>query len=525
MGRRTGGLPWYAHPDLAISFFRPISSLLIYMDHKISPRSTVWGHLHTFAWYLLLLIIVSRIHLRLLSGSPPWVAPLATLIFAMDEAHGFPVAWLANRNAVIATALGSLALLLHLRWRQDGKSADGILAPCALALGLASGEAAIGMVAYPAAYALLLDRGRLLSRALTVTPYLGVVLIWRVAFVLLDHGVVGSGLYIDPASSPLEYLEAALIRVPMLLMAQLSLFTTDFYIFLPTHLVAWYALFAAMVLLAMGLAGRRWLRSDPLVSFSLLTMLLCILPMAATFPNDRLLLPVGVGGSALIAHLLSLWWQERISPNSANHLSRGPRLLAGFLILSHLIYAPLSRPPRALSPGLMGRVFDQTARSMDRLGPLEGRTVYIINGLDFFYSCFTPLIRHSLGLTGPDRLFVLGTSVGPISVTRPKIDTLELTAERGFLTSPFDILVRSRNAPFRVGQILRHQEHTIQVTAITSDGRPAAIRCRFRRPPGSAGRIWGTWGEGGFVPFSLPPLGGRAELPETDIGDLIWLAF
>ena len=63
------------------------------------------------------LINVALLYRRILG--PTWVAGLAALLYAIDEAHAAPAAYIANRNALIATCFGVLCLLCFARARQE----------------------------------------------------------------------------------------------------------------------------------------------------------------------------------------------------------------------------------------------------------------------------------------------------------------------------------------------------------------------------------------------------------------------
>ena len=52
-----------------------------------------------------------------------WAAGLAALLYALDDAHSLSTAYLANRNALLATFFGLLSLYCHVRWRDDGRAA------------------------------------------------------------------------------------------------------------------------------------------------------------------------------------------------------------------------------------------------------------------------------------------------------------------------------------------------------------------------------------------------------------------
>src|SRR5258708_21904314 len=129
-------------------------------------------------------------------------AGLAALLFAVEDGHALPAAWLANRNSLLATLFGLLALTVHDRWRRDGWRPGAWWGSAFLALALLSGELGLGVLAYLAAYALLLDPAGWRRGLTAAIPAGGVFLTWAAAYRLLGFGASGSGMYLDPLASP-----------------------------------------------------------------------------------------------------------------------------------------------------------------------------------------------------------------------------------------------------------------------------------------------------------------------------------
>ena len=75
-------------------------------------------YLHSLAWLGALLGAVAWLYRRIEAAA--LTAGLAALLYAVDHVHGPAVAWLSNRNALIATFFGVLALIAHDRARKSG---------------------------------------------------------------------------------------------------------------------------------------------------------------------------------------------------------------------------------------------------------------------------------------------------------------------------------------------------------------------------------------------------------------------
>jgi hypothetical protein len=164
-----GGAPvpcWWADPDLKLAFFRPLSSLLVLLDDRLFGDNAVGWHADQLGWWLVLVLLVRNVHKVAL---PRRAGVVSAAVFALDEAHLFPIAWLANRNAVVSGVFGLAALMAHARWRRDGDRRLIVAEIVAWALAFAGGEGGLSMLAYVVAFEALaaLDDRTTRARALS----------------------------------------------------------------------------------------------------------------------------------------------------------------------------------------------------------------------------------------------------------------------------------------------------------------------------------------------------------------------
>jgi hypothetical protein len=122
-----GLLPWFTLPEVKTAFFRPLSSLSVYADYALLPSWPWLFHLESIALYAALIALVFALYRALMPDRV--VAALAALLFAVDDAHGLPVGWLANRNALFAGVFGVAALVFHHRAVTRRARPDRVLAP------------------------------------------------------------------------------------------------------------------------------------------------------------------------------------------------------------------------------------------------------------------------------------------------------------------------------------------------------------------------------------------------------------
>jgi hypothetical protein len=205
-----GVFGWWMAPDFKLSFWRPLSSLTHLVDQWLWPRSTPLAHAHTLLWFTLLLVVLAFLYRQL---HAPWVAHLALVLYAFDDARGWVLGWNANRNVIVAAVFAFAALLAHDRARRRGWPPGVWLAPVLYVLALLGGEAALAVTGYLLAHALFLDEeGPLTRRLLRLWPYATLSLVWLAVYRALGYGTVGGDMYVNPLDTPLLFLRVLVER-------------------------------------------------------------------------------------------------------------------------------------------------------------------------------------------------------------------------------------------------------------------------------------------------------------------------
>jgi hypothetical protein len=508
-------LPWWTDPELKIAFFRPVASLTHWLDERLWPASPLLMHLHSLAWFGVLLAAAAATYRRLEGGAR--AAGLAFLLYAVDDAHGPTVAWLSNRNALIAGVFGCAALVAHDAWRRDGSRLAAWLAPACLVIGLLAGELAIGAVGYLVAYAAVLDDGAPSRRALSLAPTAAVVAAWRVLWLGAGYGARGSGAYVDPLASPLAFATEMPLRLAVLLHGQFSAPPSDLAFLAPP---AHRPLLVSIAVVTVGVVT--WLlwrivRSDRTSRFWALGMGFSVLPLAATFPSDRLLLFVGLGACPLLARLFDDW----IGQAANGKLRGGPRsVLTGCLLLLHGVGAPLLLPVRAGQMEVFAVAHDRGAAGIPETPDVRGRTVAIVAAPTVLFANYVQAERELLHVARPEHLYVLSSASSPIAVTRSGRDALLLRPERGFLYTPLEQHYRGKRA-LSVGEKVVLSTMTAEVVDASAEGRPRAVRFDFASGGAAGPPVLLIWRQGRFVP--MPPLaeGATLRLPEEDFGKIL----
>jgi len=500
--KEQGGLPWWSLEQSRWAFWRPVASLTHWVDFTLWPEHPVLMHLHSLVWLALLVLVVSRLHRRLVGA--PWVAGLASLLYALDDARAIPAGWIANRNALIAGVFGLAALGLHHRWRDRGSRFAGLAAPVFLLLGLWSNEMAVAVCAYLLAYAMFLDRGRPVWRALTLVPYALVVVSWRIVYKALGYGIWGSDVYVDPLTEPLGFAAAVFYRLPILLTGQWALPPSDVFV-LPTISGAAIGLLwtlAAVIVIAMVWLLWPFLRKDPTSRFWFVSMVLCLVPACAAGSTDRLLTFAGVGAAALLAELLAAVREGSYGPGGG----RGGRLVPLFfygLIVIHFVAAPilLVTGPQVLHnlwSGYRQAVLDAP------LPDAAGKTMVVVNARHL--GLLVAPLRAMHGRPVPDRIRSLGAMKAvavPLEVRRVDERTLVVRPEGGFPVPG----ARDPELRLAVPDRVELAGMTVKILERDREHLPLEAEFVFDVPLEDGSLVWFQVREGLFEPFSPPRIG------------------
>lgn len=525
-------LPWWADDDLTLAFFRPLAGLSHWLDHQLWPDNAFLMHFHSLLWFGLVAYAGTVLFRRLTDtelgkGAPgAAVAVLAALLFAVDETHGTPASWIANRNALMALAFGVLTLIAHHRWRRDGWRPGAWLAPFLLLLGVLSAEAAVACGAYLLAYALCLDRGSLGQRLMALVPCAAVGLVWRLAYSAGGYGANHSSVYIDPGADPLRFAATAAERGPILLWSQLGFPpTADLAVLISdsANLVAWWI--AVLGLIALGVWVYPLLRHQALARFWALGMVLAVVPPCGTYPMQRLLGFTSLGGAGLLALLLVDVWQK----TPRRRLEMG---LTIPLVLVHLVMAPLVLATTTGSLERLKKLFEYSASTLPGDPAVAQQRVVVVSAPTFFLTGYMPLQKSYLGETLPGGLSTLATGIYGMEIHRPDPETLVIRPEGGYLmprgtappgrdAAPFhfpylfqlmDSMYHQRRT-FTVGERLDRPGFSVEILGVTEDGRPIEVAFRFMESLESPSLRWMRWQGFGLIDWRLPAVGETVTVP------------
>jgi len=510
-----GLFSWWTWKGAKGAFWRPVTAATHVLDYTLWPNAPWMMHAHSIAWYAALIACMWLVYRRFMGVG--MAAGLATLLFAIDDAHAVPVGMLANRNALVSAFFGMLAIYAHDRWRRDKWRGGAVLGPVFLAVSLLSTEAAMGVVAYLLAYEVTLGEGGWRRRVAALLPYAAVGLIWQLLWRGLGYGVEGVSVYTDPLRHPLRFAELMVSRLPTLFLGQWGPLPSEAHLMMGSGAIYWLALGGAVVAAMLGWVLLPLLRSDRTARFWALGMMLALIPACGMAPMNRQLIFAGIGAMGLLGLLVA----EVLKGEPGQGVSRPARAaikgVAVILVVVHGGLAPAEL--RMFSRYMVG--MSHAAASFDRFPGMDSWTGYedliIVNHPVPDHVGHMAGRRDVAGQSVPRRIRTLTSAGSAVEVYRTGEKTLVVRPEAGYLANLTSSLGRDEHHPMSAGEVVRLSGVTITVGELNSDGRPIEARFDFDLPLEDESMQWVYWEQGEFKAFALPAVGQGVRIPEGGV--------
>lgn len=509
----AGFAPWWFSPELRIAFFRPIASLTHAFDYLVWPASPLLMHVHSIAWYVAIVVVVGRLFRRMLPG---FAGGLAALIFAIDHTHGLPIAWLANRNALVAATFAFASLAIHhdaARAREDRRSwRRSLLSAAFLALALGSGESAVAILAYLGSHALFLDDRPARTRLLSLAPHAAVTLVWVVVYRAFRFGVYHSGIYVDPTREPLGFLKNAATSLPLLVASELGGPTPDVYPFSPSHVQAAFVIVALVVVAWSAVAIGRLLRAEDaaerrLARFFAVGAVVSVLPACATFPSARLLLISGFGLVGLVAMVAYATIERARSMDLTGARKALARSFAVWACGGHVILSPLVFQVSLHQMVFFERIVERYAKDVPTDPDTPPKRLVLVNAPETAFAYYLVVTHIERGEPAPRRLLMLAGASRDVHVTREAERTLLVRVDQGFYRTASELLYRPIDAKLPLGTTITLTDLRLTITKLTPDGVPEEVRFTFDHPLEGDRYVLRASDANGLVPFVPPPIG------------------
>ena len=498
-----GILPWWTDPSLEIRFFRPLSSLLLYADHRSFGGNPVLLHAHSFLWWALAVLAVRALFLRFFS---PRIALVGTAVFALAPCHALPLAWLANREALVSLAFGLSALGRYEDFRAAPSWRGALFTAVLFALALLAGEYALLLGGYVLALEIYREKATIRARIVGLLPFVVPVLGYLAARRMLGYGTRGSGFYSDPTREPIAYLHDAPRRLFTLISdAWLSLdgdavrSTTPLAVLVIGALVIGAFVLGPIhaSLAALPDRSRRFGKAMLLGSFA------SLLPVLSVVPSPRLLEAAVVGIAATVAIVFEHAFATPEAGTGAYPRGERTALAALGLVFFHLVHAPITSwtSSRTIQKGGM-RFAYYADKLAQRLAKNPDSELIVVRG--FGSAFFVPFAITPSG--APPRKVRILAHTGHVLVNRDSATTLTLTVPPESTLFPIGHgnLFRTEHAKVAAGAVLVGQRMRAEVLEVGSEG-PTHVRFVFDAPPDDA--LWISETQKGFPETPVPEPG------------------
>lgn len=501
----AGGFPWWTDPELRLSTMRPLASLLTWFDVRVLGGDARLLHVHTLVWWIAMMWVVSRLLLQVL---PARWALVAFALYALDECHAQPLAWLANRNAIVAAVFGVAAISAHVRWREHGDAAVRRWSAPLLALALAAGESALGAVGFVVAYELTAVPRR---RWRACWPLVLVVTGWAMIHRIAGFGALHSGVYVDPVAEPVAWAVEAAVRGPILL--------ADLAFALPTGELALGGRGFVAQAIAGGIAllgalawlrfGRRGPEAQARLRWFALATVLSLLPVLSAFVSARLLLLPAIGAHVILAACVL---DVARVPEQSVASTWARRTLSLGVVLAHGVLAPWWGVREIAQLRAFTGAADRAALALP-IDPEARERIVVLAVADPSTLLYPGLIRAAHGAPPPSGFLVLSAAPGPHRLRRVDARTLELEVEGGMLRSHVEAMFRRADRLPGAGTIVRTADAELEVRVVDAEGFPTRVQVRFATALEDRGRRFVIATPAGLVRYPLGPIGAWIALP------------
>ncbi len=521
--------PWWTQPDLRIAFFRPLTSGLIALDHRLFGVDARFYHVQSLFWWAALVVAAALLLKRVVSMP---VALLTVALFAFDESHVAPSAWIANRSTLVATTFGVLAVWAHVRYRQTQTTLQQVIEGALWALALLAGEYGVAMLGYLVAYELLGVKGTLRERWNALFPSFAVASVYLILRSGFAFGVRGSGYYLSAFNDPWTFLEAAVGRLPALfgdlvfsLPAAWYVLGTPWHIYREewrdldkwqtVHLSIGLVALLLLVLLGLWLAWRSSERNRSL-RWLVVGTVFSVVPFAAALPEDRLLVAAAIGATAVFVSLgveaVAAWriepWKRAI-PAKTTLVALG----AAALVLHGYYTFEFTRRRMKEVVGGVDAQRQWALRAEIPDAGIESTRVLIISAADFTTGANLPWVRFVHGHPLPKSYWRMSGSTHVHEIQRVGPNVIELaTLSSDIDDSMVGSLYRSAELPIRVGDRVDIDGALVEVLA-TSGDNPWRTRFTFDRPLDDGTFLFLHSMPDGLKRIELPRVGKRLRLP------------
>jgi hypothetical protein len=523
LAKNYGLLPWWTPDDMKLGLWRPLTAFTHWLDYRLFPDSPALMHAHNIAWFAAIVFLVTVMYRKLMGLG--WAAGLAAFLFLLDGYTYVPVMFVANRGFVLSLFFGLLCFYEHYQWRSAKSRSALVLSALFLALSLFANEGGASTFAFILAYALMLEPGSFLRRALTVLPSVLIIVLWRTIYKLGGFGLSHVGLYIDPGTEPLAFAQVAIPRAMALLGGQITGVAPDLlFAIKPSLHPLVIALYSASVLAAL-VVFLPWVRRDKTAAFWLAVALLAAIPAATVAPLSKNLGFVAVGVYGLMASFIAaLVTRPSRLPERLTY--RMPAWIAcGLLLMMHIPVAIAGRVLTAEAIASGSRDM-RSFINLDKSPDVENKNVIVVNAPCAITLAYMPFYKAYYHQPLPRTLRTLVPGCTSFDVQRTDEQTLVIRSRASDIFTCDDVgpahiayIFSACNVAVGVPKSKKGDRHdfdglTVEVLEANAADVATRVAFRFDTSLDSPDFHWlrFDWRMFSYRPFKIPAIGQSVTL-------------
>jgi hypothetical protein len=305
--------------------------------------------------------------------------------------------------------------------------------------------------------------------------------------------------------------EAFLERIPFLLTGALTPFPAQLSAVRVTSDEFWPLLLAWGVVCVAILLLFSHLRRDPVARFMALGAILSLLPRAAAFPHNRLLLLPTIGSAWVLASYVTTILRARrlARPDSTKKATFAlwfQRIVAVIILVLHGIVAPIKAVDVTNYYIQFGKRMSKSALESEMPGPEEARGARVILAVAPGYDCgLAAGIRLLAGIPFPEAVWGVTPGNGDYLFTRTGLQSFSLKiVSHDFFVWGMDALLCREELNFRKGDKFR--QGAMEVTVVDAvNGKIREISVVIDRPLDHPDVWLLVWNGERYVRQRVPP--------------------
>ncbi|UCH97774.1 MAG: hypothetical protein JSV88_13225 [Candidatus Aminicenantes bacterium] len=516
----SGAFQWFWSPQFKAKFFRPLSSLLLLLDHAIFGLNPIGYSLHNILWFASLIIAAGFLMQRAVPGR---ISTMAVVIFSISGIHWYVVYWTAARHIIVAASIGLWSLLAYTKWREQGWKKGRFISILGILFSLLAGEAALGVLAYFFAYELLATDDALKQKLKNLLPFILMTIAYLIVYKSLGYGASAGSGYLSPLTVPLRFLLAFPGRFLALAGSMIVGGHTELWMFPSIRL--YIILIAVLIIILFTILfkkvsslkcngtgplayrvpsprgaqhigssrrGARWMLVGSVIS---------LIPFSVASPGARCLVVPFVGGAVIISFVLYYWWKSvRKLPGLKLRILS---IFCWLLLFIHFVFAPIQR---FVGPGFAREVFVNRLKSVLEKAEFNHKQlpqkIVLLTVPDFSIGLHSYYYRKLNRDPLPESWWVLSWESCDHRVYRSDSNTFELELINGSINRSF----------LKQGTVIKLTGMVVTVLKAGKEGAKC-IEFRFDRSLNDSSLKFLAWIDEGLKSIQMPPVGQSIFLP------------